>query len=362
MKNYKYKIFVVNPGSTSTKVALFEDDNKVLETSVTHDAKILNSFPSINAQLEYRLDVIKAFIETNNIDLSDLDAIVGRGGSCYPVQSGTYEVNEKLIDDIRNAVGGIIHPSNLGVQLGKRIQDHFGGRLFMLDPICVDEYSDVARITGVKGIQRKAISHALNLRGTAMKHCKINMMNYKESNLVVAHIDGGITVAAHENGKMVDCNDGGGGEGPFTATRTGSLPLLGVLEYLETHTSDEMRMFCVGQGGFVSHFGTADADEIYRKANEGYPEEALIWEALGYNIVKYIGSMATVLKGKVDGIILTGRYTRFESLMQYIKDHVGWIAPVSIYDNEVEQEAMAAGALRVLSGREQPKKYKGLSV
>lgn len=359
MKAYKHKIFVINPGSTSTKVALFEDDNKVLETSVSHDAKELNSFPTINDQLEYRLNVVKKFIEDNNIDLSDLDAVVGRGGSCYPVQSGTYEVTDNLIEDIRNAVGGIIHPSNLGVQLGKRIQDHFGGRLFMVDPICVDEYSDVARITGVKGIERKAISHALNLRGTAMKHCKKNYMKYKDARLVVAHIDGGITIAAHEYGKMIDCNDGAGGEGPFTATRTGSLPILGVLDYLKDHSPDDMRLLCAGRGGFVSHFGTSDADVVYQKAVDGHPEEALVWEALGYNIVKYIGSMSTVLCGKVDGIILTGRYTRFNSLMRYIKEGVEWIAPVYIYENEVEHEAMAAGALRVLNGIEEPKIYKG---
>ncbi len=360
MNEYKHKIFVINPGSTSTKLALFHDSNKVLETSVSHDASILNSFQTINDQLDYRMDVIKKFISDNKIDLSDVDAFVGRGGSCYPVPSGTYEVNDCLIEDIRNHVGGILHPSNLGVQLGKRLQDAFGGRLFMVDPICVDEYTDVARITGVRGIERKAISHALNLRGTAMKHCKIHGIDYDEAMLVVAHIDGGITVAAHNHGKQVDCNDGAGGEGPFTATRTGSLPLLGILDYLEEgHSLNEMRRLCAGTGGFVSHFGTSDADEVYARVLAGDEEAKLVWEALGYNIVKYIGSMAAALMGKVDGILLTGRYTRFDSLMKYIKDGVGWIAPVFIYENEVEHEAMAAGALRVLRGKEEAKIYTG---
>ncbi len=229
----------------------------------------------------------------------------------------------------------------------------------MVDPICVDEYTDIARITGVKEIQRRTESHALNLRGTAMKHCKIHGMDYKSSRLVVAHIDGGITIAAHDCGRQVDCNEGAGGEGPFTATRTGTLPLMGVLDYLQDHTVEEMRHLCTGTGGFVSHFGTADADEVYSRIMKGDKDADLIWQALGYNIVKYIGTMAVVLKGNIDGILLTGRYTRFPSLIEGIKEYVGWIAPVFVYENEVEQEAMAAGALRVLRGEEEPKIYSG---
>ena len=359
MKDYTYKIFTVNPGSTSTKLALFEDRKKILETSVTHDASVLNSFVNVNDQFLYRMDVINDFIDRNNIDLSDVDAFVGRGGGCYPVPSGTFEVNEQLLTDIRNNVGRTIHPSILGVQLAAELQRKYGGRLFMVDPICVDEYTDVARVTGVKGISRRCESHALNLRGTAMKHCKLHGMEYEKSRLIVAHIDGGITIAAQEFGRQIDCNQGAGGEGPFTATRTGSLPLMEVLEYFKNHSIEEMRHLCTGTGGFVSHFGTSDADEIYARVQAGDEDAALVWEALGYNIVKYIGSMATVLKGKVDAIIITGRYTRFTSLIDYIREYTEWIAPVYVYENEVEQEAMASGALRVLSGAEEPKIYTG---
>ena len=359
MKNYQFKIFTVNPGSTSTKLALFEDHNKVLETSVTHDASILNSFANVNDQFWYRMDIINDFIKSNNIDLSDCDAFVGRGGGCYPVPSGTFEVNDLLLDDIRRNAGHTIHPSILGVQLAYQLQQTYGGRLFMVDPICVDEYTDVARLTGVKEIKRRCESHALNLRGTAMKHCKLHDMDYHKSRLIVAHIDGGITIAAQENGRQIDCNQGAGGEGPFTATRTGSLPLMEVLDYFKDHSVEEMRHLCTGTGGFVSHFGTSDADEVYRRVREGDPEAALVWEALGYNIVKYIGSMAVVLKGKVDAILITGRYTRFDTLLDYIREYTEWIAPIYIYENEVEQEAMAAGALRVLRGTEEPKIYTG---
>ena len=359
MKNYQYKIFTVNPGSTSTKLALFEDHDKILETSVTHDASILNSFVNVNDQFWYRMDIINDFIRQNDIDLSDIDAFVGRGGGCYPVPSGTYEVNDLLLSDIRRNAGRTIHPSILGVQLAAELQKKYGGRLFMVDPICVDEYKDVARITGVKEISRRAESHALNLRGTAMKHCKLHGLDYRKSRLIVAHIDGGITIAAQEFGRQIDCNQGAGGEGPFTATRTGSLPLMEVLDCFKDQSVEEMRHLCTGTGGFVSHFGTSDADEIYRRVQSGDKEAALVWEALGYNIVKYIGSMAVVLKGQVDAIIITGRYTRFTTLLDYIRDYTEWIAPIFIYENEVEQEAMASGALRVLRGIEEPKIYTG---
>ena len=359
MKNNRLRIFVINPGSTSTKLALFENNIKILETSVTHDAEVLNSFAMPNDQLGYRMEVIKDFVEKNDIELDNIDAFVGRGGGCYPVASGTFEVNDILLNDIRNNVGRTIHPSILGVQLAYEMQQKYGGRLFMVDPICVDEYTDVARVTGVKGLERRAESHALNLRGTAMKHCKMHGMDHRDACLVVAHIDGGITIAAHDHGRQVDCNQAAGGEGPFTATRTGSLPLMEVLEYFRDHTIEEMKHLCTGTGGFVSHFGTSDADDVYARVLSGDKRAALVWEALGYNIVKYIGSMATVLKGNVDGILITGRYTRFSSLIDYIREYTEWIAPVYVYENEVEQEAMCAGALRVLRGEEEPKVYTG---
>ena len=362
MKDKKYRVFVINPGSTSTKVALFEDDEKIYEESVTHDADVLNSYDDVNDQFGYRLEVINELIEDNELDLTNIDAFVGRGGGCHPVPSGTFEVNEKLLRDIKNNVGRTIHPSVLGVQLAYELQQKYGGRLFMVDPICVDEYTDVARVTGVKEVKRRAESHALNLRGTAMKHCKLCGIDYRKCNLVVAHIDGGITIAAHQNGRQIDCNQGAGGEGPFTATRTGSLPLMEVIEYYGDHTLEQMRHLCTGTGGFVSHFGTSDADEVYARVKKGDEDAALVWEALGYNIVKYIGSMATVLKGQVDAILITGRYTRFANLLEYIREYTEWIAPVFIYENEVEQEAMCAGALRVLRGKEEAKIYTGKDV
>ena len=353
-----YKIFVINPGSTSTKLSVFEDDKMVCDECVKHDTKELMAFPTINDQLEYRAKVINEFVVENNIDLSGLDAIVGRGGSSYPVKSGVYEVNERLLEDTRNAVGGINHPSNLGIQLGKLVQDQVGCRLFMVDPICVDELCDEARVTGIKGIERKAISHALNIKGTARVHCEKYGLNYNDINLIMCNIDGGISIAAHKKGRQIDCNNACGGDGPFTPTRIGSMGTLDIVRYLEQgHSIDDVKRLCCGAGGFVSLLGTNDGDEVQRMIAEGNEEAKVVWNAFLYNIVKRIGSMATVLEGKVDGIILTGRYVRFDELVKYIENHCGWIAPIYCYEGEVEQEAMAVGALDVLTGKREPLTY-----
>lgn len=216
MKNYK--ILVINPGSTSTKLSLFINEKNIITSDVFHDSSILRSFKTINDQLPYRLKVIDKFIQENEIDLSDLDAIASRGGPCYSLTSGTYEVDDQLIEDTRSSKGGLYHSSMLGVQMAKKIQEKYGGKIFMSDPTVVDEYGDLARITGIDGIYRKAICHALNLKAVARKYANEIKQPYEKLNLIVCHIDGGITITAHEHGRMIDGNDGGGGDGPFTPT------------------------------------------------------------------------------------------------------------------------------------------------
>lgn len=373
-----YQIFVINPGSTSTKLALYEGNELLFETSVTHAASELNSFDTIRDQLDYRKTVIRRFLEDNRIDLGNVDAIVGRGGSCCSVEAGVYEVNDLMVSDTLDAKSGIHHPSNLGCALAMDLAQGTGARVFMLDPICVDEFTDVARITGVKGIYRKAISHVLNQKGVAMNHCKISGVRYEDVNLIVCHIDGGITVSAHEHGRMVDGNNGAGGDGPFTPTRTGSIAITDWLSYMDgtngdreieqfgddtlIHSFADVRKLCAGYGGFVSWFGTSDSDEVHAMVDAGDRTAALVWKAMIYNIAKYIGSMATVLKGNVDGILLTGRLLRFADIGDGIREQCGWIAPVYEYYGEVENEAMAAAAMRVLSGKQQAKIYTGTPV
>ena len=355
----EYKILVINPGSTSTKLSLFINEENLFTESVFHDSSVLLTFPTINDQLEYREKVISEFIEENHLDLSDLDAIVGRGGGCCPVRSGVYYVDEKLIEDTREVKGGLYHASMLGVQLAYEVQKKYGGLMLMTDPPVLDELWNKARITGLKGVYRRAVSHALNAKTTARFHAKRLGKRYEDMNLIVAHIDGGISITAHHKGRMVDGNDAGGGEGPFTPTRMGSLAVTDVIRVFRGKTLAEERDLCSQAGGLSSHFGTSDSDAIHRMIEEGDERAATIWNAMIYRVVKYIGSMATALYGEVDGILLTGGLLRFPDVEAEIRRSCEWIAPVTVYPGEMEQEAMAEGALRVLRGELTPKHYTG---
>ena len=375
--NMSYRIFVINPGSTSTKLAYFEDENKLFETSVFHDAPFLESLGKVSNQLDYRLDLIRKFLAENGIDLNGVDAIVGRGGSNMPCVSGTYEANDKLLEDNRNAVSGVDHPANLGLPLAVELQQEYGGRVFMVDSPKTDEFCDLARITGVPGIYRTSSTHALNIKGTVKMHCRNNGVRYEDGNYIVCHIDGGMTISAHDHGKMIDATNNAGGEGPFTPTRTGALPVSGVIDYFfdNEHKSRigiadsdfrdhgtalaAAREVLTRNAGLTGHFGTSDSDKIHEMVMAGDPHAVRVWDAMIYNICKAIGEMAVVLSGKVDGIVCGGGLLRFQDLQQKIRSRCEWIAPVSFYPGEVEHEAMAAGALRVLRGEEEPLVYTG---
>lgn len=356
MKNYK--ILVINPGSTSTKLSLFINDKHINTTDVFHDSSILKTFKTINDQLPYRMQVVEQFIKDNKIDLSNLDAIASRGGPCYPVESGTYEVDDKLIEDTKNSKGGLYHSSMLGVQMAKLIQQKYGGKIFMSDPTVVDEYNDLARVTGIDGIYRKAICHALNLKAVAKKYAKDINRNYEDLKLIVCHIDGGITITAHDHGRMIDGNDGGGGEGPFTPTRMGSMAITDVINNLWDKSKEEMLNLCSCTGGLSNYFGTSNSDTIHQMIEDN-PKAKRVWQAMIYQICKYIGAMSTVLKGQVDGIVLTGGLMRFNDIYEMINEHCAWIAPIKVYPGEYEQEALALNALEVLQGKKEPKKYLG---
>ena len=358
----KYRIFVINPGSTSTKLSLHENEKCLFSTDVFHDSSVLKTFPTINDQLDYRMKVVSEFLRENAIDLKGIDAIVGRGGGCYSIVSGIYEVNEKLLEDTRNCAGGLYHSSNLGVQLAERLHREYGGICLMMDPPVVDELQDLARITGVKGIYRRAICHALNLKAAARKHAQRIGRRYEDLNLIVCHIDGGISITAHEKGRMIDGNDAGGGEGPFTPTRMGTMAVTDINRYLWDKSSEEIRSMCSQTGGLSSHFGTSNSDTIHRMMEEGNREAERVWKAMIYQTARYIGAMAAVLKGKVDGIVLTGGLCRFDDVINMIREHCEWIAPVSVYPGEFEHETMAMGALRVLRGEEEMKQYPGKPV
>ncbi len=358
----EYRIFVINPGSTSTKLSLHVGDDMQFVTDVFHDSSILLKFPAINDQLEYRMNVLYDFLKEHEIDLTDIDAIVGRGGGCVALEGGVYTVNDKLIEDTRSARGGLYHASMLGVQMASELHKKYGGQLLMVDPPVVDELCEPARITGVKGIYRKAVSHALNLKAVARHHAKLSGKKYEECNYIVCHIDGGISVTAHEKGRMIDGNDAGGGQGPFTPTRMGSMAVTDVNHYLLRQGKERIRDLCSQAGGFSSHFGTSNSDIVHAMVEQGDHRAAVIWNAMIYQVCKNIGAMAAVLEGQVDGIILTGGLCRFEDVIEHIERRCGWIAPISVYPGEREHQAMAAGALRVLSGKEKAKTYTGKPV
>lgn len=357
-----YKIFVINPGSTSTKLSLFINEQNMFTTDVFHDSSILKEFDTINDQLDYRMTVVKEFIEENKLDLHDLDAIACRGGASYSVTGGTYEVSDLLIKDTKEAKGGLYHSSMLGVQMAKKLQEEYGGRMLMSDPTVVDEYSDIARVSGIDGIYRRAICHALNLKAVARKYADRLHRPYEDLNLIVCHIDGGITITAHEHGKMIDGNDGGGGDGPFTPTRMGSMAITDVVRYLWDKPKEEMMKLCSVSGGLSNYFNTSNSDTIHQLVEENDPKAKRVWEAMIYQTAKQIGAMSVVLKGNVDGIILTGGLMRFKDVFDQISQRCSWIAPIAVYEGEYEQEALALGALRVLRKEKEALIYTGKPV
>ncbi len=366
-ENRSYRIFIINPGSTSTKLSLFENERNCFTTDVFHDSSVLRQFPTMNDQLDYRMEVVDAFLKENHIDLTGIDVIMGRGGCCCPMVSGIYRINDRLIQDTREAKGGVIHASMLGVQMAEFLHKRYGGQMFMMDPPVVDELCDLARFTGVDKVYRKAGSHALNLKATARKHAAVLGKAYESCNFIVCHIDGGISITAHEKGRMIDGNNAGGGEGPFTPTRMGSMAVTDLIACLEAGAFDgwdlgRLKSLCSQAGGLSSYFGTSNSDVVHGMVEEGDPKAVLVWQAMIYQIAKWIGAMSAVLKGKVDGILLTGGLLRFADVAEQIRERCEWIAPVTVYVGEFEQEAMAEGALRVLRGEEEAKEYTGRPV
>ncbi|MCQ2531318.1 MAG: butyrate kinase [Saccharofermentans sp.] len=362
MSNVNYKLLVINPGSTSTKVSLFEGETSVFEKSLFHDSDVLLKFAHVNDQLPFRYQVIMDMLKEESVEPSSIDAFVGRGGSACTQPGGITKIDQKMFDDTVAAVGGSEHPAKLGVMLAWTFAQEFNKPAFTLNPTNVDEYCDYARLTGIKGVYRVSHSHVLNQKAVADYHAKTMGKKYEDCNFIVAHIDGGITVSAHDHGKMVDGNMGADGEGAFTPTRIGSVPVLLVLDYLENHSLDELRLKCSRAGGFVDLFGTANADTIHALVDEGDKKASLVWNTMIYQVCKMIGEMSAVLCGNVDGILLTGGFMRFNDVIEGVQKRCGFIAPVSVYPGEMEQEALAYPALAVLRGEVVPHTYSGKNV
>ena len=357
-----WKILVINPGSTSTKVSLFENETLVFEESLFHDAPQLLQFAHVNLQVPFRYQVILDMLKEHGVDPETIDVYVGRGGSAYSQPSGVTRVDRKLYDDTVAAVGGSEHPAKLGVMLAWEYAREFGREAFTLNPTNVDEFCDYARVTGIKGIYRTSHSHVLNQKAVAGYHAASMGKKYEDCRFIVCHIDGGITCSAHEHGRMIDGNMGADGEGPFSPTRAGSVPIPALLDYAESHSLEDVRLLMTRSGGFVSLFGTADSDAVHQMKEDGDPKAVLVWNAMIYQICKLIGEMSTVLCGDVEAILLTGGLMRFDDITEVIRKRCGFIAPIHVYPGEMEQEALAYGTLRVLRGKETALKYTGKPV
>ena len=353
-------LLIINPGSTSTKISIYEDERKLVEESIFHDAPLLISFGHVNNQVPFRKKVILDFLHRHGFNLEDIDVFVGRGGSAMPVRSGVIEINALLYNDTVTAKGGSEHPAKLGVLLAYELSKEFNKRSFTMDPTNVDELCDEARLTGIKGIYRNAQAHVLNQKAVARRHCELNNMDYEQCNLIVAHIDGGITVHAHQHGKMIDGNVGSGGDGAFTPTRIGSIPVLKLLDYIDEHGTKEVRAMTSRSGGFVQYFNTSNFKTIYDLVLKNDPKAVLVYNTMVYQICKQIGAMAVVLKGQVDGILLTGGLMIYEDIYLKIKERCEWIAEIYVYPGELEQEALAKETLKALKGEREILVYDGI--
>jgi butyrate kinase len=360
MKKVKtMKLLVINPGSTSTKVSLFEGKRELFTESVFHDAPVLLRYPEVNDQLPFRKRVVLDILEKHGYSLSDVDVFVGRGGCACSQKEGVMIVDERLRNDTARDAGGSDHPAKLGVMLAYEFMMETGKPAYTFDPTNVDELCDYARLTGISGLYRRAQTHVLNQKAIARIHAESLGKRYEECNFIVCHIDGGITVTAHEKGRMVDSSEGAGGDGAYTPTRLGSIPVLEVVKYLENHTTEDLKRMCSRSGGFVSHFGTSDSDKIHALKEQGDEKATIVWNGMVYQICKEIGAMAAVLSGKVDAILLTGGLVRFSDIVSFIEERCSFIAPVSVYPGEVEQQALADAVMDVLDGKSEAFTYTG---
>ena len=356
------KLLIINPGSTSTKISVFEDEAELFTDSIFHDAPELLRFSTTNDQLPFRKKVVLDSLRRHGVDISSIDGFVGRGGCAYSQKEGVMVIDRKLYEDTRDDKGGSDHPAKLGVMMAYDFGTSYHKPMYTLDPTNVDEFEDLARITGLKGVYRRAQSHVLNQKGIARLHSERMGIRYEDASYIVCHIDGGITVSAHSRGRMIDGTEGAGGDGPFTPTRLGSIPLMETAKYLESHTPAELEAMCSRSGGFVSHFGTSSSDTVHRMKEEGDAHASIVWDAMIYQIAKSIGAMATVLRGHVDAILLTGGLVRFSDIVEGIRERCGWIASLYVYEGEVEQEALCHEVLKVIRGDKSARKYTGKPV
>ena len=347
-----YRILTINPGSTSTKIAVYDNDKEVFEKTLRHSSEEIGQFENISDQFNFRKDVIEGELKAADIKLEELDCVVGRGGLLKPIKGGTYSVTESMLEDLRVGVSGQ-HASNLGGIIANEFSKELDIPAFIVDPVVVDEISDLARI------ERKSIFHALNQKAIGRRFAGEIGKKYEDLNLIIAHMGGGISVGAHSKGAVVDVANALDGEGPFSPERSGGVPVGSVIDlcFSGNYTVYDIRKMITGNGGLVSYLNTNDAREVEAMIEKGDKKAELVYEAMAYQVAKEIGSCAAVLSGKVDGILLTGGIAYSKSFTKMITDRVGFISEVKIYPGEDEMIALALGGLRVLKGEEKAQNY-----
>lgn len=353
-----YTIFVINPGSTSTKLALFENESPVWQSNIPYLHDRLAPFKSAMEQLEMRRSDIIKVLEEKNTDVRSLSAVVSRGGPFKPLESGTFRIHPQLLSDIQAGRIQAEHISNIGVFLADRFVRNTDVPAFFVDPVSVDEFESVARLSGMPEIERRSLVHALNIRAVARKAADRLGRSFSDLNFVIAHLGGGISICPLKRGRIVDANNAVE-EGPFSPERSGALPAssLVALCYSGKFTVAEMKKKIVGLGGLIAYLGTNDARIVERRIAEGDSRAELVYRAMAYQISKEIGAMAAVLSGEIDGVVLTGGLAHSKLLTEWINERVSFFGPVFIFPGEIEMEALALGVLRVLRGEEKSKSY-----
>ena len=352
-------ILAINPGSTSTKIGVFVDLSPVFLKNIQHSPEELAPFDKITDQFQYRKDIIAKQLNSGGVNEEVVKAVVGRGGLLKPIESGVYEVNDRMKEDLRNSPVGE-HASNLGGLIADAFASQLKGvKAYIANPVVVDEFDEIARFTGHPKFKRISIFHALNQKAVARSHAKFVMRNYEEMNLVVAHLGGGVTVGAHCKGRVIDVNNGLDGEGPFSPERSGTLPVGDLVRmcFSGEYNQKEIMKMIKGEGGLMGYLGTNSAYEVEQKMMEGDKNYGLIYESMAYQVAKEIGAMSVVLKGDVDAILITGGVAHSKWFVNQIIERVHKIAPVHVYPGEDEMKALAMNGMRVLKGETEVKIY-----
>ena len=353
-----FRVLVINPGSTSTKIAIYDGETEVVRMTLRHSEADLSKYATIADQHEYRENFVLKFLEENNIPLKSINAVVGRGGLLNPLSGGTYKVNSAMCDFLKNAKRGE-HASNLGALIAKSIADRINVPSFIVDPVVVDELQKEARYAGHSLFERISIFHALNQKAVARYVATKLGKKYEDCNFIVAHIGGGISIGAHSNGRVIDVNNALDGDGPFSAERSGGLPTGQLVEmcFSGKYAKQDVKKMLKGRGGVVAYLGTNDMIDVEKRIDNKDEKALEVFNAMCYQISKDIGACATVLSGKVDSIIITGGVANDKRLVEYISKRVGFIAPIEVYPGEEEMKPLAFGVLRVLNGEEKAREY-----